>query len=72
MSNITGIIAMTVVAPIWILCHYVTKWRSAKGLSSDEARTLEDLWQTAQRMEQRVETLEAILDKNVDGWRNKT
>lgn len=72
MGNMTGVIFMTIVAPIWIVSHYVTKWRLAKGLSSDEARTLEELWQTARRMEERVETLEAILDKNVDGWRNKT
>jgi phage shock protein B len=72
MSEILGIIALTIVAPIWIVSHYVTKWRLAKGLSNDEAQTLEDLWQIAQRMESRVKTLEAILDENVDGWRNKS
>jgi len=72
MSELLGIIALTIVAPIWIVSHYVTKWRLAKGLSNDEAQTLEDLWQIAQRMESRVKTLEAILDENVDGWRNKS
>lgn len=71
MSEILGIIALTIVAPIWIVSHYVTKWRLAKGLTKDEAQTLEDLWKTAQSMEQRVNTLEAILDENVEGWRNK-
>jgi len=72
MSEFLGIIALTIVAPIWIVSHYVTKWRLAKGLSNDEAQTLEDLWQIAQRMESRVKTLEAILDENVDGWRSKS
>jgi len=72
MSEVLGIIALTIVAPIWIVSHYVTKWRLAKGLSNDEAQTLEALWKTAQGMEKRVQTLEAILDENVDGWRNKT
>jgi len=72
MGEITGILALTIVAPIWIVSHYVTKWRLSKGLSTDEAQTLEDLWKAAQRMEQRVKTLEAILDDNVDGWRNKS
>ena len=72
MSELLSIIALTVVAPIWIVSHYVTKWRLAKGLSNDEAQTLEDLWQIAQRMESRVKTLESILDENVDGWRNKS
>jgi len=72
MSELLGIIALSIVAPIWIVSHYGTKWRLAKGLSNDEAQTLEDLWQIAQRMESRVKTLESILDENVDGWRNKS
>jgi phage shock protein B len=72
MSEILGIIAMTVVAPIWIVSHYVTKWRLAKGISTGDAETLEDLWKIAQGMESRIETLESILDENVDGWRSKS
>jgi phage shock protein B len=72
MGEVLGIIAMTIVAPIWIVSHYLTKWRLSKGLSTDEAHMLEDLWKTAQAMENRVNTLEAILDDNVKGWRNKT
>ncbi|MFW2405418.1 MAG: envelope stress response membrane protein PspB [Gammaproteobacteria bacterium] len=71
MSEILGIIALTVVAPIWIVSHYVTKWRLAKGISTGDAETLEDLWKIAQGMENRIETLESILDENVDGWRSK-
>lgn len=72
MSEIIAILALTIVAPIWIVSHYVTKWRTSKGLSNDEAQTLEDLWQIAQRMEKRVKTLEAILDENAEGWRSKS
>ncbi len=71
MSDVLAILALTIVAPIWIIGHYVTKWRLAKGLSHDEAQTLEELWKIAQGMETRVKTLEAILDDNVEGWRNK-
>lgn len=70
MSEILGIIALTIVAPIWIVSHYVTKWKLSRGLSKDESHMLEDLWKTAQAMENRVKTLEAILDDNVKGWRN--
>ncbi len=70
MSEVFGIIALTIVAPIWIVSHYVTKWKLSRGLSKDESHMLEDLWKTAQAMENRVKTLEAILDDNVKGWRN--
>jgi phage shock protein B len=70
MPDAVWIVAMTIVAPIWIVSHYVTKWKLSKGLSQDETLMLEDLWKTAQAMENRVNTLEAILDDNVKGWRN--
>jgi phage shock protein B len=72
MSDALGIIAVTIVAPIWIVSHYATKWRSSKGLSNSEAQMLESLWKNTQTMENRIQTLEAILDANVKGWRNKT
>ena len=72
MSEAVWIIAMTIVAPIWIVSHYATKWKLSKGLSKDDAQMLESLWKTAQTMEKRIQTLEAILDANVEGWRNKT
>jgi phage shock protein B len=72
MPDALGIIALTIVAPIWIVSHYATKWKSSKGLSTDDSNLLESLWKTAQSMENRIQTLEAILDTNVEGWRNKT
>jgi phage shock protein B len=55
---ILGILFVTVVAPIWIAFHYITRWRMARTLSSDDERTLVDLWEAARRMEQRIDNLE--------------
>ena len=71
MEGVLGTIALMIIGPIWIISHYATKWKLSKGLTGDDAAMLEDLWKTARRMEDRVETLEAILDDNVKGWRNK-
>jgi Phage shock protein B len=27
-------------APVWILCHYITQWRKARRLSSDDEKAL--------------------------------
>lgn len=67
-----GVLALTVVAPIAIIGHYVTKWRSARGLSADEERTIAELWETAERLKARVVNLERILDAEAPGWRNET
>ena len=65
------ILFLAVVAPIWIIAHYATRWRATKSLSSDEEQLLEELWQSAERMEQRINALERILDTEVTDWRKK-
>jgi phage shock protein B len=62
---------MTVVLPLIIIFHYVTKWKATKGLSDDEQRLLEDLWRDSQGMESRLNALETILDDEVPDWRKK-
>jgi phage shock protein B len=65
------ILFMVVVLPIFLIMHYTTKWKAAKGLSDEEQTTLEDLWQTSQRMDSRLNALETILDAEVPDWRRK-
>jgi len=59
------------VAPVWIVLHYVTKWRIAKTLSADDEKVLAELWHSANRMEERILQLERILDAETPGWRSK-
>lgn len=60
---------VVIVLPLWLLLHYITKWRQARGLSSEDEQMLVDLWQSARRMEERIESLETILDAQVPDWR---
>lgn len=70
--GVMGIIIVAVVLPLAIFLHYVTKWKSSRSLSRDEQRMLEELWQDAQKMESRINTLETILDDQVPDWRKRT
>ena len=72
MGETLGILMMVVVAPLWIIFHYITKWKSAKGLTGEDEKMLQELWESAQRMESRINALETILDEERQGWRNKT
>jgi phage shock protein B len=58
MIETLGILFVAIIAPIWIVFHYMTRWRMARTLSRDDERTLVDLWEAAQRMEGRIENLE--------------
>lgn len=70
--EVLGILFTVVVAPLAIILHYVTKWKTAKGLSNEDEKMLEDLWESAQRMESRINALETILDDEVKDWRKRT
>jgi phage shock protein B len=69
--EVLGIIFLAVVAPIWIIAHYTTRWKATKALSSDEEQMLEELWKSSERMEQRSNALERILDAEVTDWRKQ-
>ncbi len=65
-------IALTVVAPLAMILSFITKWRSARSLSTEEERTLEELWQEGEALRERIEVLESILDDKEPGWRRRS
>ncbi len=71
-GELIPILAMTVVAPIAIIGHYVTKWKAMKQVTPKDEANLETLYGTAERLEKRVNVLERILDSEVPDWRRKS
>ena len=65
------IIFMIFVAPIWLILHYRSKKQMSQGISKDEYASLQDLADQAERMADRIHTLESILDVEAPQWRNK-
>jgi phage shock protein B len=51
--------------------HYRSKQRAQGTLSDEERLELETLSAHAERMMDRIETLEAILDAETPGWRKR-
>lgn len=71
MAFVLAITFMTIVLPIVVIMHYTTKWKATKGLSDEEQKTLEELWQDSLRMDSRLNALETILDDEIPEWRKK-
>jgi phage shock protein B len=65
------IVFLVIVAPLWILMHYRSKQRTRSELSEDERQALDLLQVRAERMAERIETLESILDDETPGWRGR-
>ena len=65
------VIFLTIVAPVWIYMHYRSKQRAQGALSVEERDQLDSLAAHAERMIDRIETLESILDSETPGWRKR-
>lgn len=63
------ILFLTVVAPLWLVLHYVSKFKASKSLSQADEETLAELWKQSEHLEQRIDSLETILDEEAPGWR---
>lgn len=60
---VLALLFTVIVLPIIVVMHFVTKWKSTKGLSAEEQRMLEDLWEDSEKMIARLEALETIIDE---------
>jgi phage shock protein B len=68
---IAVIIFIAIPAPLFIVLHFITKWKQSREISGGDEKMLEDLWHLSQRLEERLETLETILDNELPGRRKK-
>ena len=69
--GIAVILFLTILAPIFIVLHFVTKWKQSREYSRDDEQMLEDLWALSERLADRVETLEKILDDDLPDRRRR-
>ena len=63
------IIGIMFIGVPWLILHFITQWRKSNALTADDERMLSDIWQTAKKMETRIEALEKILDAQDPDWR---
>ncbi|WP_423185788.1 envelope stress response membrane protein PspB [Alishewanella sp. d11] len=65
------ILFMIFVAPLWVVMHYRSKNKIKQGLSDSELNQLNELTLKAEKMADRIKTLEAILDAESPRWRTQ-
>jgi len=70
-DNLTAvlIVACCVLGPIWIVFNFLARSRATRHLNGADAAALDSMLTTQQRLEQRVQVLEQILDAELPDWR---
>lgn len=59
-SEIIVVPAIVIGLP-WLIMHYVTKWKAAATITTDDEALLDDLYQLAKRLDDRMETVERLV-----------
>ncbi len=52
----------------WVILHYVTKWKTAVTITTDDEVLLEELYNLAKRLDQRMETVERLVANDDPGF----
>jgi phage shock protein B len=55
------IVAVIFIALPWIVLHYITKWKTAATITTDDEVLLEELYQLAKRLDDRMDTVERLV-----------
>ena len=53
----------------WLIFHYITKWKTAGSLTREDENLLDELHDTARRLDERVNTVERILTADNPNWK---
>lgn len=53
----------------WIILHYMSQWRKAKGISIEDEQLLDDLHEMARRLDSRLDSVERIIAADNPGWK---
>ena len=74
---VPGIVFLILVAPLWIICHYVTAWKRIRAGAAGPGKVvidraeLERMRDLAGQLERRLESVETILDVEAPEWRDR-
>ncbi len=68
---VPAIVIVGFVLPLWLVLHYVTVWRQQKRAGGIDPNALDELETISRRLEDRIATLERVLDAEDPAWREK-
>ena len=65
------ILFLVIVAPMWLTMHYRSVNRASRGLTREDRESVEQMLVTVDKLTDRIEALEAILDADHREWRRQ-
>lgn len=53
----------------WLVFHYITRWKTAATLTTDDEKLMEELYDLARRLDDRMCSIERIMTAENPNWR---
>lgn len=60
-ADLLIILPTVVIGLPWLILHYITKWKTATTITSDDEVLLDELYQLARRLDERMDTVERLV-----------
>ncbi|MCM0001157.1 MAG: envelope stress response membrane protein PspB [Erythrobacter sp.] len=55
------VVGMLFIGLPWVILHYLTKWKTAATITTDDEALLEELYNLARRLDERMDTVERLV-----------
>ena len=70
--DIEGVLAISTlfIGLPWLILHYMTQWRKAKGITVEDEQLLDDLHEMSRRLDSRLDSIERIIAADNPGWKD--
>ncbi len=65
-----GVVGMLFIGLPWLILHYLTKWKSGRGISQEDEMLLDDLHEMARRLDTRLDSIERIITVDDPNWKD--
>ena len=71
MGDFTGLVAVlaALVGLPWMIFHYITKWKQAPKMTDEDEKLLDEMYNLARRLEDRLNTVERIVAADHPDWK---
>ena len=60
-SEVVMVVFALLIGLPWLVLHYMTKWKTGATLTNDDEALLEELYQLARRLDDRMDTVERLV-----------
>ena len=70
LMGMTAVVALCIGLP-WLVFHYITRWKTAARLTGGDEKLLDEMYDAARRLDDRLCSIERIMTAENPNWRQQ-